>query len=82
MPQLSGEEILKTLKKQFRNKAPARCGHPSHRDGAGIAKHSGAGDFPEKLFDISKLVNKIQLYIYSPIIIHAYNPAASSGLIV
>ncbi len=65
MPQLSGEEILKTLKNNPQTKGLPVVVISASRDGADVAKHSGADDFLEKPFDISKLVNKIQSYIHS-----------------
>src|SRR5438128_3257652 len=45
MPQLSGEEILKTLKSNPETKALPVVVISASRDGAEVAKNSGADDF-------------------------------------
>lgn len=65
MPRLNGEEILKTLKKNQHTKALPIVVMSASRDGAEIAKRSGADDYLEKPFDIKNLMIKIQAYVHS-----------------
>ena len=65
MPKLNGEEILKTLKQKADTKMLPVVVMSASRDGAEIAKRSGADDYLEKPFDIMKLVTKIQANVHN-----------------
>lgn len=63
MPVLSGDQVLKSLRKNPQTQGLPVIVISASREGKQIAKDAGATDFMAKPFDLEFLLQKIQSYI-------------------
>ena len=63
MPVLSGDQVLKGIRKNPKTQALPVIIISASRDGKQIANDAGANDFMAKPFDLDFLLNKIQQYL-------------------
>lgn len=63
MPVLSGDQVLKSLRKNPKTHELPVIIISASRDGKQIAADAGATDFMAKPFDLDFLLQKIQLYV-------------------
>ncbi|MBD1395506.1 response regulator [Mucilaginibacter glaciei] len=63
MPVLTGDQVLKTLRKNLETKELPVIVISASRDGEQIAMNAGANDFMAKPFDLDLLLKKVQQYI-------------------
>ncbi|WP_207425826.1 PleD family two-component system response regulator [Pedobacter sp. SYSU D00535] len=63
MPQLPGDQVLKTIREDAAISDIPVVVMSASRDGAQIAREAGANDFLAKPFDIDELVNKANILL-------------------